>query len=376
MNILMLNYEYPPIGGGASRATFHLLKEFSHLDGIKVDLITSSISNRFEIEGVGDNIQIHKIPIKKGGRYYWTQREILTYSYKSVSYIRKLKKNQKYDLCHAFFGVPCGVMAYIFRKEMPYIVSLRGSDVPGFNPRFSFQYTFLKPIIKKVWSEAKSVVANSQGLRELALKTNPNQKIEVIYNGVDTQKFRPASQKNRDKIRILSVARLIERKGLNYLIEAIPSIIENQNNVEVLIVGEGNLHRELQRKCSGLGIQKYVKFLGGVNNDDLPSIYSNSDIFVLPSLNEGMSNTILEAMASGLPIITTDTGGSKELIDKNGIIIPIMDSKAISDAIMTLISNERLRYEMGRKSRRKAEEMSWERVAKDYFNLYSKILRA
>jgi len=372
----MLNYEYPPIGGGASRATFHLLKEFSHLKGITVDLITSSISNRFEIEEIGDNILIHKIPVNKGERYYWTQREILTYSCKSVNYIRKLKKNQKYDLCHAFFGVPCGMMAYLFRKEMPYIVSLRGSDVPRFNMRFSLQYIFLKPFIKKVWSEAKSVVANSQGLRKLALKTNPNQKIEVIYNGVDTQKFRLAPKKNKDKIKILSVARLIERKGLDYLIEAIPSIIENQNNVEILIVGEGNLHRELQRKCSKLNIQKYVKFLGGVNNDDLPPIYSDSDIFVLPSLNEGMSLTILEAMASGLPIITTDTGGSKELIDKNGIIVPMMDSKGISDATMRLILNETLRYEMSKKSRRKAEKMSWGKVAKDYFGLYSKILRA
>jgi len=371
MNILMLNYEYPPLGGGASNATYYLLKEFSQIDdNITIDLIISSATNDFEEEKINDSIHLYKLPVGKKSLHYWTQREIISYSRQAYKYIKKQKKRERYDLIHAFFGIPCGAIAYRFRKEIPYIVSLRGSDVPGFNERFSFQYIFLKPIIRRVWRNAVSVIANSQGLKELALETDRDAKIDVIYNGVNVEDFSQKDNRENGDIIILTVARLIKRKGIDDLIRAVPAIVKEHQNIKVRIIGEGNMKNELKALAQKLKVSKYIDFRGYVPHAEISNYYLSSDIFVLPSKNEGMSNTVLEAMASGLPIITTDTGGTQELIDGNGVIIPSEEPDAISKAVLNLITDGELRRDMGIKSRTIAENMSWENVAEAYYTLY------
>jgi len=249
-------------------------------------------------------------------------------------------------------------------------VSLRGSDVPGFNQRFSFQYIFLKPIIRRVWRNAKAVIANSDGLKKLAQKTYPNCPMYIIYNGIDIEQFKPA-RNDKDKLRILCVSRLIERKGIDYLLRSIPPIKERFGNMfEVWIVGEGNLEQQLKGLTRQLEIADVVSFKGYIEHGRLPDIYSSSDIFVLPSLSEGMSNTVLEAMACGLPIVTTDTGGTKELVKVNGIIIPTRDAKRIANAVNKLIEEPSLREKMGMKSRELATELSWRTVAERYLEIF------
>ena len=234
---------------------------------------------------------------------------------------------------------------------------------------------FLKPIIKEVWRKAAAVVANSQGLKQLALETDPERKIDIICNGIGTAQFRPGSG-GRDKIRILCVSRLIERKGISHLIESVPLIKEKHgNNFEILIVGEGNLEQELRSLSSSLGADDVVSFAGYIEHSRLPEIYASSDIFVLPSLNEGMSNTILEAMACGLPIITTDTGGTSELISDNGIVLRDVSSVSIADAVCRLIADNEVRRAMGNKSREIAEGMGWGKVAERYLDIYETFLQ-
>lgn len=374
MRILMLNYEYPPLGGGGSNACKYILKEFAKKN-LEVDLVTSSPADTFETEKMGSTISIYKLPVNKKDIHYWTQREIITYSLKAQGYIKNLLKEKEYDVCHAFFGIPCGAIAYLFREKMPYIVSLRGSDVPGFNNRFSFQYVFLKPVIKKVWSEAGAVVANSEGLKELALKTSHDQKISVIHNGIDISEFKPdltKADKNKE-FSIICVSRLIERKGIRFLIEAIGKL--KDRDIKLTLVGEGNQEKELKELAVNLGISDRVDFKGYMNHDSIAELYKNSDVFVLPSLNEGMSNALLEAMASGLPVIVTDTGGTAELVDGNGVIVPMGDLEAIVEAISGLFNNPEMCQQMSIKSRRNAEGMAWGAVGNKYIRTYEKVLR-
>lgn len=370
----MLNYEYPPLGGGGSNACKYILKEFAKKN-LEVDLVTSSPADTFETEKMGSTISIYKLPVNKKDIHYWTQREIITYSLKAQGYIKNLLKEKEYDVCHAFFGIPCGAIAYLFREKMPYIVSLRGSDVPGFNNRFSFQYVFLKPVIKKVWSEAGAVVANSEGLKELALKTSHDQKISVIHNGIDISEFKPdltKADKNKE-FSIICVSRLIERKGIRFLIEAIGKL--KDRDIKLTLVGEGNQEKELKELAVNLGISDRVDFKGYMNHDSIAELYKNSDVFVLPSLNEGMSNALLEAMASGLPVIVTDTGGTAELVDGNGVIVPMGDLEAIVEAISGLFNNPEMCQQMSIKSRRNAEGMAWGAVGNKYIRTYEKVLR-
>ncbi|MCW3975679.1 MAG: glycosyltransferase family 4 protein [Candidatus Bathyarchaeota archaeon] len=367
----MLNYEYPPIGGGAGNATYNLLKEFSQINDISIDLVTSSATNDFKKIKIDDNIKIYKLPVGKGNLHYWKQREILSYSIKAYKQIKKMIEQKKYNLIHAFFGIPCGAIAYLYKNDIPYIISLRGSDVPGFNKRFSFQYIFLKPIIKHIWRNAVATIANSQGLKKLALKTDKNAKIDIINNGVNIKEFSPKKDHKKTGFIVLTVSRLIERKGIDYFIKAIPAIIKKHRDITIRIIGEGNRKKDLMNLAQKLKVFEFINFLGYVPHNEVSNYYSSSDIFVLPSKNEGMSNTILEAMASGLPIITTDTGGTQELIDGNGIIIPREDSDAISNAVLKLINDRKMIEDMGNRSREIAECMSWKHVAKKYLDLYN-----
>jgi len=372
LKVLLLNNEFPPLGGGAGNATYYLLKEFSLREELEVDLITSSPTSSFAKEKIEPNITIHKLPVGKKNIHYWTEKEMLCYCWKTYGYLKNRSAPPRYDLIHAFFSIPSGLIAYLCKKQIPYLVSLRGSDVPGFNERFSFQYIFLKPIIRQVWKNASAVIANSQGLKELALRTASDLKIDIIPNGVNIADFTPRKGRKNGKFTILTVARLIPRKGIDNLIKAVPLLVKEAPNIRLRIIGEGNKENELKRLAQELKVAKYIDFWGYVPHQEIANHYSASDIFVLPSRNEGMSNVILEAMASGLPIITTDTGGTKELIKGNGIIVPRDNSEAISNAVLNLIRDKTLRENLGIKGRKIAESMSWKNVAQNYFAVYKK----
>lgn len=380
MRVLFLNYEYPPLGGGAGNATFYLLREFAKIPGLEIDLVTSSIDNQCHWEKVGEKINIHRIPIGKNKKnlHYQSQKDILTYAWKSYWFSRKLAKQKKYNLTHSFFTVPCGFLSLLFKYQynLPYIVSLRGADVPGYSERFSFVYKLLKPLIKTIWKNAAAVAANSQGLKDLALKSKPDQKIEVIYNGVDTDQFRPADNlEAKFLFQIVCVSRLTKRKGINYLLEAFGILLKNHPDISLNIVGEGDAKKELMEQAGNSGISEKVNFAGLIKHDSLPEVYQSADIFALPSLNEGMSNTMLEALASGLPIAATNTGGTRELVNEgiNGFIIKMKNSEDIALKLEKLITNPELRKKMSAASRKKAEEMSWEKAAGKYFESYKEI---
>ena len=375
--ILLLNYEFPPLGGGAANATYHLLNEFAKNKNIQIDLITSS-TNKYREEQFSDNIRIYFLDIgKKGNLHYQSNKDLLAYSLKAYRFAKELIKEKQYDLVHAFFGIPCGYIA--MKLGLPYVVSLRGSDVPFYNKRFYLMDKFLfKRLSKKIWKRAKSVIANSGGLKELACKSAPQQNIRVIYNGVDINKFQsnqksetlPAGRQVRNqKFTVLYVGRLIKRKGVKYLIDAFAKL-NAQNDCRLLIAGTGNLEDKLKKQVVELNQTKSVYFFGAVPHSVLPQIYRQSDVFVLPSFNEGMSNTMLEAMASGLPIVATDTGGTKELIKGNGMIIDKGSSDSILQALKTLKANKRMREEFGLNSSIRAREMGWGKIAEKYLNIY------
>ena len=379
MRVLFFNYEYPPLGGGAGNATFCILQEFSKIPNLKVDLITSSVDKNFHLEKIGENIAIHKLPIgdKQKDLHHQSQKDLLVYTWKAYFYGKKLIKQNSYDLSHSFFTVPCGFISWRFFKKynIPYIVSLRGADVPGYAERFSFIYKIITPLIKKIWKDAAEVIANSQGLKELALRTNSKQKISVIYNGIDTEKFKPASvPKNNNKFIITpGASRLTSRKGLVYLIRAVDKLSKKYQQVELKIMGDGEGERvRLEEIVDKLNLRGRVVFLGRIPREKTFSYYQEADVFVLPSLNEGMSNAMLEALATGLPILATDTGGSKELITEgeNGYIIEMKNAQDIADKLEKLINNSELKNKMGEASRRRALEMSWEKVAKEYYQTY------
>jgi len=386
MKILFLNYEYPPLGGGAANATRYLLREFNKYPELEVDLITANVLEKKEKESFGDNITIIRLPVGKDGKNLHFQKlgELMRYYFSAAKEIRRLRRLKKYDICFSFFTLPCGLLAYQFRKKIPYIVSLRGSDVPGYNPRFNLIYRIFKPLIKKIWIEAELVLANSRELARLAKKTLPELDLKIIYNGVDLKEFYPAQPSLNlslgkgekmevgGQIKILTVSRLTKRKGIDYLLGAIKKLRSDQKKkVKLTIVGEGEEKENLVSLTKKLGLKDIVKFLGLVPHQNLPEIYRRHDIFVLSSLAEGMSNTLLEALASGLPVIASRVGGVKELVsdDRNGFIVPPKNAAAIKRSLIKFIENKGLIEEMGQRSRKKSKNFSWQKIAKEYIKL-------
>ncbi len=370
MRILFLNYEFPPIGGGGANANAYLFQQYANDPKLVIDCVTSTLEKQDQVECFAENVTLHRLAVGKRDLHFWTQREVLSWLWQARRKVQELVSQHDYDVCHAFFGFPSGLVAWWYRDQFPYIVSLRGSDVPGFNPRFALQYVLLKPLFRHIWQRASSVVANSQGLKVLANEFMPELPIGVIPNGIDTQEFMPAIAAARVRQRILCVSRLVERKGVQHLIGSMPAIVASFPDVSLQIVGEGNLADELTAQCKSLGVHEHVEFLGYVPHEQLPELYQKAELFVQPSFYEGMSNTVLEAMASGLPIVATGEGGREELFSGNAVTVPFGKPKELASAVGALLNARETISSMGLRSRHIAEGFSWSAVAGRYVDYY------
>lgn len=374
MNILMLNYEFPPIGGGAANANYYLFQEFANWDDLEIDLITSSPQGYLK-KDFSDNITIYKHDVGKKRKDYWRMKEIAKWTCKAYKKSKRLINQNDYDLCHCWFGWPPGLIGYWFRKKLPYLVALRGSDIPGYNPRLNLLDKLLfTPLSRIVWKNAEDVTVNSKDSAEMAKKTLERD-YEIIYNGIDTDEFFPSKETEGNGLKLLFVGRLIERKGVNYLLEALERVIEEISTPEIrlTIVGDGKIKDKLQNKTRRLGLKGNVKFLGSLPHKSLPSIYRKHDIFVLPSIQEALSNVVLEAIASGLAIITTNTGAA-EMIDGNGYVVERKNPDQIRKALTKYAENQDILNDHQNKSRKIAENLEWESFAEEYYDLYGKMI--
>jgi glycosyltransferase involved in cell wall biosynthesis len=201
----------------------------------------------------------------------------------------------------------------------------------------------------------------------------------VIPNGVDLGRFRSSSRgrsRHGGKIRCLAVARLVERKGLSDLIEALACLERDRFELEIL--GSGPDERKLKDLAARLGVSREVIFAGSVSRSEIPGRYRDADIFTLASREEAFGNVFAEAMACGLPVVGSTVGGIPELIEhgKNGYLVPPREPRALAAAIRLLADNPELRSEIGRRNRAQAEaNLSWARVTTRYLSTYNGVLR-
>jgi glycosyltransferase involved in cell wall biosynthesis len=373
MRILMLDNEFPPLGGGTGVVNFHLLEELAKKDDVAVDLVTSSrTKSSYETEQFAERITLYKVPVNNQGIHHSSNRELIRYAWRGLLFSRRLIKERKYDLSFAFAGVPAGWISYMLNrtKGIPYLVSLQGTDVPGFERRYSYLYPFLKPILRRVWKSAETVVALNDQMVTLAQRTLPQLAFPIVPNAVDTNLFHPRKQHRTAKeVNILCVGRLIERKGQGNLLRAFAELKQQLNQpVRLTLVGKGDSEDSLRRIADSLQITDAVTFAGFVAREDMPAVYNQADIFVLPSFSEGMSIGLLEAMASALPVVVTANGGTEQLVisGKNGYVVPWGDVPALAEALAKLVNAKEVWTSMGAESRRIAEQFSWTSYAERY----------
>ena len=261
----------------------------------------------------------------------------------SLGLLRKLKR-QGARLIDAHFTYPDGEAATRLGRwlGLPVTLTLRGTEVPH------SRSPALRPRLSRTLRSAARVFSVSDSLRRLALELGTAaEKTEVVGNGVDTGRFHPvdrAAARARfglpDDARVLiSVGGLVERKGMHRVIDVLPALLEHHPNLHYLIVGgaspEGDNRAELTAQVARLGLAERVHFLGSLPADELKWPLSASDVFVLATRNEGWANVFLEAMACGLPVVSTDVGGNAEVVcrDELGTIVPFGDSAALQQAL-------------------------------------------
>ncbi|WP_051328639.1 glycosyltransferase [Geminicoccus roseus] len=374
LRILMVVYEFPPIGGGTGVACAQLLAELAGRQDVAVDLVTSGIGERTEVVRVAPNIEIHRLPVRKRDLHYWRPWELAAWTARALVHAGRLARAHRYDLCHCWAGWPSGIVGYRLRRQMPYLVSLRGSDVPGYNRRLRhLDPLCMRHLMRQVWSGAARVIAVSRGLRDLALRTRPGTPIDVIPNGVDVQRFAPDPR--ADRFHVLFVGRLIERKGVHVLLQAFRLVAAAVPGAMLTVVGDGPERPALEAMADEFGLARRVVFRGHLEGDQIPAAYRGHAILAQPALADAMPNVVLEAMAAGLAIVTTSTGGG-EVLDGNGQVVPCADPEALADALIGYLTDQHRLDEHRRRSRQLAEEMSWAAVAGYVLQLYREVAAA
>lgn len=230
------------------------------------------------------------------------------------------------------------------------------------------KYFWLSFVVRRIYKKADLLIAVSNYLKKEMEPLVPKGKgISVIYNGIDKHKFYPIWEK-RNEFRIIFSGRLVKDKGVDYLLRAIPIVLEKCPQAQFIIVGDGPEENNLKNLAVSLGVADKVNFLGFVSYEKMPSILNSASIFASPAIcEEGLPLVFLEAMACGLVRIGTKSGGVKELIKNgdDGLIVRKGDYQQLAEAIIKLLANDSLRKKIIKRTLERIHCFDWDEVARE-----------
>jgi glycosyltransferase involved in cell wall biosynthesis len=381
MRVLMLNNEFPPLGGGTGTVNQALLRHFAQQPGLEIDLITSALGRRYEQERFAERVCIYKVPVSNRNIHHSSNRELLAYAARALPAALDLQRARRYDLCFAWSAVPAGAVAWALRRRsgLRYLVRVCGPDIPGFERRYGPLYPILSPTIRASWRGAEVVVAKCAGEAEMIHGVDRRARVALVPNGVELGSF-PTNPVIPDDgpLRLLCVARLIERKGQHHLIEAVKRLADAGIDITIDLVGDGDAWPAYAAQARRLGVQERVRFAGYVPREQIAARYAAAHVFVLASYNEGMSVATLEAMAAGLPVVVTRTGGAAELVEEgvSGLTFDWADVDALAAHLRRLADDRALARRMGISSRARAAGFSWEAAAQRYLTMFERLVNS
>jgi len=395
MNVLFLTSEFLPPWGGIGVYSAEISK---NMTGCEIYVVTPKRSGfNFRALATSDlqeilpqNIHIHYLGVAKDSFIYNFNFQI-----NCLKNLSSLLKKYKIDIIHSQstmpdifisppkVGVP--IVTTIHTTIEGQLNAIKSSQAKFHELEFSEKMTLLTgPILKLVekryYNKNRYYITVSNWAKNQIIKQKKidAENIAVIHNGVDLDKFHPNKKKIAEKYfpklsklhcpKILYLSRLIERKGVRFLLQAIPKIVEKVD-VHFVFAGAG--------KNVTLNVPKNYTFIGYIPHEMAPYIYSLCDIFILPSLYENFPLSILEAMSSELAVIATDVGGIPEMIkhNENGILIPPKSSEDIADAVIGLAEDDSLRKKLGLRARKTVgEKFSWKTAALKTREYYERIL--
>jgi glycosyltransferase involved in cell wall biosynthesis len=396
MNVCFVTPEYFPISGGTGAYVYYL-SQFLQKLGHNVHIVARHSKDS---EDVVDGVEVHYRKGKGNAiTRYWR------FARSASKKIKKLNEKIGLDIIHAnlplvpSFAIPKesarALVCTVHSTWKGEAMVTKQDNPKNLNPneKMMLRLNFmLRSYEKKLMDRSDALIAVSKyTVNELTeLYGIGEDKIQVIYNGVDINKFKPRTNKTelrrefgleeRHRI-VLFVGRLYHRKGLEILLHSIPHVLQEFNYVKFVISGTGFKEKEesLRELAKKLDIEEYVTFLGYVPDEKLPFLYAASDVFVLPAIYENFPFAILEAQATGLPVISTKVGGISEFLtdNENGFLIEPGDSTQLTQKVLNLLQNPKLAKEMGEFGRKLIEEkLSWRLITGQVIDLYRQLLEA
>ena len=291
-----------------------------------------------------------------------------------------LIKKLRADIIHAHWSIPQGLIGVVSKKilNIPCITTLHGSDI------FSMKNPQMKALNAWILTQSDSCTANSTQTTGAAEHLCCRKDLIQIPMGVDTEFFAISDEQRKLTMgssgrNVIYAGRLIDWKGVEYLIKAMPKVIRRYPDTQLTIVGDGPERERLFQSAKESGMQDHLIFTGSLSQEELRRYYTTADVFVLPSIvngigeTEGLGVVLLEAMACGVPVIGTDAGGICDIIkhETTGLMVPQKHPAAISDSILRLFEDHDLRSKLIDNGRRLVEtHFSWDIISDRFIQIY------
>jgi glycosyltransferase involved in cell wall biosynthesis len=302
----------------------------------------------------------------------------------------QLTGREKFDVVHAHWVLPNAPAAALVARarKVPLVISMHGSDVFMAEKNRAFGAA-----ARWCFAHAAWITACSDDLMQRAFAVGADEnKTELIPYGADAKAFhvhpedaarvRAQLQLARADVMILAVGRMVYKKGFEFLVRAMPQILQHASNARLVLVGYGDLRAELEAQARALGLNGHVLFAGRVPREQIPAYFTAADIVSVPSVRDdagnvdGLPNVVLEGMAAGKPIVASNIAGFPDVIENNvsGLLVPEKDSDALAQAIVQLARDEQLRARLGARARVQVHEnLNWENVARKFVSVYERV---
>lgn len=374
MRILLVNYEYPPLGGGGGIAMMEIAKELARRH--EVHVLTSGLDSLPGVERHDSrDLTVHRVRvIGRSDRATASFASMAAFLPAAVRRGREILAEFPIDVMNTWFAIPSGIPgAAIARKHgIPHVLTVIGGDIydpsKWYSPHRFFPAGFA---VRRVLKQADLHVAIST---DIAQRTKDyfdfDKPIDVIPLGIAEPDFKPATRTelgmDEGKRYIVAVGRLVRRKDYPTLLKAVRDL--HRDDTHLLLLGDGPERDNLAALASELGIADRVHLKGFVSDELKYQILSNSDVFALISLHEGFGVVYLEAMYCGLPVIAADQGGQVDLLSdgETGRLVPIGDAAEIAGSLRLILDDPARARQIGDYNRRRFEEFSIENLARRY----------
>ncbi|WP_459500174.1 glycosyltransferase family 4 protein [Bacillus sp. C1] len=364
LSILIATFwDYPHVGGLSNyiKTLSEGLKKLGH----RVDVISPNQFSMSEVERIREDI-VPKLKKFFGARYGSYNSTIIKSQKKMYTYekmLLKKLKSKKYDVFHAQDLFTANILGrFSEHYKCPLLYTPHGMYTFnrlkfGMIEKGSLEEVYYKGLEKQAIEFSNQLIILSDSFRKPLLQLGAKQEnMKTVLTGIQYPKTSRAKSTHGNKLVLTCVSRLGPRKGHNLLFDALSQIeSEYTDKIKVLIVGDGEMREGLEQQVEALGLSM-VEFLG--IRDDIPDILAQTDIFVLPTLNDSLPISIIEAMHSGLCVISTKSGGIPELVNhsQTGILVEVGDTKKLADAIKFAITNQQTREKLGENAKKFAKD--------------------